>query len=137
MRPKLEAVYACDKCDYEKIGVNVDECPDCGSTGILPLVDIEDLRIFPKVMQMALFADQNDCHLVGLEILSRSSETQAQAIMLEAKEFLLSLLLDYNDGEPLRSMSNVPNVGNLKELLDLGKEIGRIAQSIGVLNEYK
>ncbi len=119
---ELKANYYCRVCGHTETGINIDNCLKCGSEEILPAVNTKDLRILPKVFEMAELANISDYQ----NVLSQVSFAQACGIMNEAIQLLL--LLKKRDKTKMNDFETV--------IIEYGEEIGEIAKAISTLKKY-
>jgi len=91
--------------------------------------ELEDLKILPKVCEMAEAIDSDEAYNAKKKIYLGADYFQASNIVTEAREFLEAILLN-----PVNARLSSLQIG---VMADLAKEIGNLAPSLETISRLK
>lgn len=93
---------------------------------------IRDLKILPKVSEMAERIDTDEAYRKGEEILGNASYAEGYAILIEAEMLLKALLKRGRNSAMVKE-----EIGALEILAKKGGDIGKLAAVLEVINSLR
>ncbi len=124
---ELKGTFKCPECGYQVEGIDIKVCPNCTSEEICLMVSLEELKILPKVSEMAGSLNSEEALDKAEEVFISATYREAFNVIEEAKE-LLEVFLKERDKIKMKPEE-------LRAIANLGREVGEIAVTLDTLRK--